>query len=728
MIKIGDIEYPNTYETVRADNALWPVFKRFCEKALLMDNVSFLEALAKPINAEWIYRDFFSYDGKFPINIGPDPRSLADAMAEEGNWQDASWTDVFDTARREILALLQFDVLADKFWKDAIFLDHHEQQNGGSRDDARQTHDDPDITRIERAARLLRLQPSDALASAIDQYEKNGDTLRTMSAFDAYAKEQGSTLAGPDMLRVLMAQGVIRVKKLYNTTVAAGELNTNKIRVLETFFAAYKNARNDGRALWTLLTELRNEVGGGATPSKVMKRLLKEGLIEPGAEPIDPATEEEDIPPPPPPTDEDDMPPPPPPTDEDDIPPPPPPLDEDEELETAGSDIDPDDLPPPPPFGDVRNYTAHMDVIRKVRSNKKLLPRALQALKDAMVKNNDCAPDVSLKRLAEEVATVLRNTPDPFPEVERDPDPFPEARAPIPNGDDPQDDPFPDTGPVGVDLSGLDEDDIGFSGGGSDDDDSDDDDSDDGSDPFPERPAGNRGQRRREDRIPDDESQSSDTDRDDGLSVASGDSAQERTGAASGTNDLKPFLKAAVAKIAARIADGDVQGAKTSAGQTSKMMAKLGGPSAAVSSVDIFAAAQKQAGRIKTADVETPGDDVSAGVKVGGVELKNDHANKADWKMFGKQYALDDESVASCRQIGLAIVKTGAESPKALSSAKSLADQINKDKKAKFKFKNYKHVMAAVLQLVQFKATKQKLMKPLKASDVKDVLTEHEDA
>ena len=717
MIRIGDVEYPNTYETVRMDSDLWPVFKRYCEAAYLTDSVKFLEALAKPINAEWIYREFISYDGSYPINIGPGPRALANAMAEEGNWQDANWTDVFDTARSEVLGLLQYDHLSGKFWKDSIFLDHHEQQHGGNRDDARETHDDPAITRIERAARVLRLHPSDTLASAIDQYEKNGDTLRTLGAFADYAKEQGSTMAGPEILRVLMAQGVVRVKKLYNAAAAADEFSTNKIGALTTFFAAYKTARNDGRALWTLISTLRDDIGAGGTPENILKRMIRYGYVEPGADPIDPAADEDDMPPPLPPEDEDSVPPPPP-TDEDDIPPPPPPLDEDDEGETAGSDIDPDDLPPPPPFGDVTAYGAHMDVIRKVRGNKKLLPRAIQALKDAMVKNDDCDPDVPLQRIAGEVASVLRRDPDPFPDVERDPDPFPEAPAPFPDGDDPAEDPFPDTGPTGVDLSGLDD---GAPGGGGGTDDDDDD--DDSNDPFPGRPTSDRRQTRAPNPFADDDDTGSGNN--DGLSVASGDTAPARNGAPSGASDMKAFLKGAVTKIADKMASGDIEGAKVSAGQASKMMAKLGGPGAAVSPADILTAAHKQAKKVKAPDPE--GADTSAGVKVGGVELKNDHANKADWAKFGKQYSLDDESVQSCRQIGVAIVKTGADSPKALGSAKKLADKISKDKKAKYKFNNHRHLVAAILQLVQFKATRQKLMKPLKASEVADILSDKED-
>ncbi|MEX0311909.1 MAG: hypothetical protein AB3N17_16860, partial [Tateyamaria sp.] len=504
-------------------------------------------------------------------------------------------------------------------------------------------------------------------------------------------------------LRVLLAHNVVSLNPLYNVVATADRYGSNKLRAFETFFAAYRQGRNDGRAVWAAFAALRDEIGKGGSPDRFMHDMLRHGVIEPGADPIDPATADDDIPPPPPPTDEDDIPPPPPPLDEDDI-----------ASGTGGSDIDPEDLPPPPPYGDVQDYPAHMNAIRKVRGDKKLLARALQLLKDAMVANNDCDPAVPLNRLATEVATVLRNEPDPFPEPERETDPFP-TRDPFPDDETLVDDPFPDTGPVGVDLNGLD-DEVLRGGGGLDDDDGEDD-----NDPFPGRPGDDRRRTRAAGARQDDNRSEPGHD---GRSGPGGDTAPQRNGAPSNAGDMKAFLKAAVAKIAAKISSGDIDGAKVSAGQASKMLAKLGGSGAAVPARDILSAAHKQAKTNKGGGLDDP----SAGVKVGGIELKNDHANKADWATFGKQYSLDEESLQSCRQIGVAIVKTGADSPKAMTSAKKVAEKISKDKKAKFKFKNHRHLVASILQLVQFKATKQKLTKPLKASNVADILTEQEDA
>ncbi len=102
-----------------------------------------------------------------------------------------------------------------------------------------------------------------------------------------------------------------------------------------------------------------------------------------------------------------------------------------------------------------------------------------------------------------------------------------------------------------------------------------------------------------------------------------------------------------------------------------------------------------------------------------GVELELRHVSMVDWPSVSDLYGVDYEDQEELQSIGTRLVKKGSDDDSALKSARQIL-QRSKKKKKKTKFKNAKHVVAAVLDAITRKANKQKLTKPLKPSDIDD--------
>ncbi|MFL4472113.1 hypothetical protein ACERZ8_20345 [Tateyamaria armeniaca] len=739
MRRIGNIDYPNTFYTIVADPALAPVLHEYCQATKLDDNYEYLMAMRQPIDPRKMYRKFISYDGEYPVNVGHNARAIAKKLAEERDWNSPFWYSLFGSIQTELLSLLNAEHVSGKFWAHKVFLDHHVNVNQGNADDAYTVVDDPVVTGRALAARVLGLGDSPLLERAIANFEKEGETLRTWSIFQDYLKGQKSTMRAQDAVKILLANGVLSAPEESVAMNIADTLNTPDIRATEAFYEAFKKVRGDGRALWDLVTEFQATIGKGGTPATFLRRLDREKLLPAHADPLAPG-EEEDIPPAPP-ADEDveataqpaadDMPPPPPPSDED-VPPPPPPLDEDEDVPPPPPPLDESDLPPPPAYGQVEDYPDHIAAIEALlpgRDQAKIT-KAVKTLMAAMAANGECPPGTPVQQIAAEVIRLVKAKrraaaeADAFPEPAADADPLPRPTAdPFPDDVEPQEEPFPDTGPVGVDLNGLD------------DADADAEDGDDGNDPFPGAPGdGQPRPPRAPDPFPDDDTVQPDAGSDDGSGSDAGAGADDGDtdpgagGAGASPRQLRTYLQREVANIAGMLGNDDNEGAKSHAITVAETMEKLGGEKAAIPPKDILSAALRQLRKNSPSEISALESDTGAVSAPGQIKLTNWHANNANWAAFAKHYCLGEDDIQASRLIALAVAKDGTSSPKAIGAAKKLAEKVSKDKSAKFKFKNYRHLVAAVFQLMTLKATNDKLLRPLKATDVADTVSVQENA
>ena len=615
MRRVGTIDYPNTFETIIADAEFNKVWVAYCKKSLVYENHAFLMDIRKPFSAPQLAQTYFNNAGSRALNLTGKALAWAHDLAEDRDWNSPLWDDIFAEAARQARAHLR-ELLSGPFWQHHIFKDHHKANGGGPRDRATEIEDTPPPKKTQIAS-LLGGVPSPALDKALAQFAKEGESLRALTLFQRYLKDQKSALTAQAAIKILIANHQISTPKAGNAVAAANKLSVQNIRAVEAFLKSYDRIKSDGVALWDALVALKEQTKTSAPPRAILTNLVKSGVIAPGATPIDPT--------------------------EEDMPPPPPPEDEDAGVARATAAGDKEKLPTVIWIHDLGGYPKHVAAVDGFRrqKNKAKLAGALKLLKTAMVKKDDCHPDVTLRELADEVlAFVARNGP---PVIVAE-DPFPEPRRKAPSA--PKPDPFPDDDRVtgGVDFGDM-------------------------------RP---------------------------GAETQAADPRKQR--------QVKLFVMHQINAMAEALTKGDTSFAKSEAVKTAKQLAQENDQKFAMSAKQLLQAAQRKAGPVKRAKSDQ-GEEV---------ELSLSHASKADWPTFGKVYHLEDEELALCRDIAVSTIKSGTDSSKAVSSARDLVAK-QKKKKSKFGFKNAKHAIAAVSQLMKFKATSKKLTKPMKPSDADDV-------
>ncbi|MEM9240473.1 MAG: hypothetical protein AAGB07_10890 [Pseudomonadota bacterium] len=143
---------------------------------------------------------------------------------------------------------------------------------------------------------------------------------------------------------------------------------------------------------------------------------------------------------------------------------------------------------------------------------------------------------------------------------------------------------------------------------------------------------------------------------------------------------------------------------------------------------EILKMAKKTAGKSGGATDQKPGDDPGgsgdgsqggapgAAAGGGGKPLTLSDVKKTDWSSVSTLYLDSDENAEEMKAIASEIVKKGADNAGVEKSAKDLLAKAKKSKKTTFK--NFRHVVAAIVDAVTKKANGKKVTKPLKASDI----------
>ncbi|MEM7236923.1 MAG: hypothetical protein AAF501_03740, partial [Pseudomonadota bacterium] len=143
---------------------------------------------------------------------------------------------------------------------------------------------------------------------------------------------------------------------------------------------------------------------------------------------------------------------------------------------------------------------------------------------------------------------------------------------------------------------------------------------------------------------------------------------------------------------------------------------------------EILKMAKKAAGKASGTTDQKPGDDPGGpddgsqggapGAAAGGgtKPLTLSDVKKTDWSSISTLYLDTDEDADVMKNIASEIVKKGADNAGVEKSAKDLLAKAKKGKKNTFK--NFRHVVAAIVDAVTKKANGKKVTKPLKASDI----------
>jgi hypothetical protein len=101
------------------------------------------------------------------------------------------------------------------------------------------------------------------------------------------------------------------------------------------------------------------------------------------------------------------------------------------------------------------------------------------------------------------------------------------------------------------------------------------------------------------------------------------------------------------------------------------------------------------------------------------VDVTMNHVRQTQWSFISDLYDLPPDEADELEAIASTMVKKGEDNASVLQSSKDLLSRAKKKKK-KGKFRNARHLMAAVLDAIKRKAMKKKVTKPLKPSDIPD--------
>lgn len=200
--KISGISYPTQPKALLQDSALKGLFRAFAKKAMVDENIAFIEAVETRYDPKVLYKAFISDDAKLQINIPGSIKQPADALAQRAAkdpevWKDRAWRDIFEAALDSVEALLSNDAVP-KFYKSQEFRAHHEAALRKK------------MTGVDKAAKLLGVKDVKTLGELAFQMRLDGPTSPKAKALsEKLVKQENLRMKADAMLEALKKAGFI---------------------------------------------------------------------------------------------------------------------------------------------------------------------------------------------------------------------------------------------------------------------------------------------------------------------------------------------------------------------------------------------------------------------------------------------------------------------------------------------------------------------------------------
>lgn len=120
MVRIGNTDYPNTWEKLLTNRPTMSAFREYAKKNG-WENYRFLTIKFDPKKD---YDLYIKRRGKFWINLPDTLREPMDDLASRSDWKAAAWKSHIKKARESIIHAVEndhFKCSTDKFWKSKEF-------------------------------------------------------------------------------------------------------------------------------------------------------------------------------------------------------------------------------------------------------------------------------------------------------------------------------------------------------------------------------------------------------------------------------------------------------------------------------------------------------------------------------------------------------------------------------------------------------------------------------
>ncbi|MEM8578282.1 MAG: hypothetical protein AAGF60_10555 [Pseudomonadota bacterium] len=176
MLRIGNLEYPDTTEGILAKSSLSKLYRAFLKTRHGEYMLNFYEA---KINPERLYNQYFDPNSIDALNLTDKTNRAAQAL--RGKWDHKGWAQVIKAARNEIYLLLDSNFRND-FYNSKFFKAYHLKQGGTEADfNNKRTTETPDAmgSPLMKVANRLGVTNYEALrVYAINLERKGGEAMR----------------------------------------------------------------------------------------------------------------------------------------------------------------------------------------------------------------------------------------------------------------------------------------------------------------------------------------------------------------------------------------------------------------------------------------------------------------------------------------------------------------------------------------------------------------------
>ena len=125
-VKKDGIPYPADPRELLQDKVLGAAFRDYGKKALITENIKFLDALSSGRkDYQKIYKKFISTKGSLTINIPSDMRKTCIDLFEADNWDKTLWKKAVDEIAADFISNQLAQNNLDAFYKSDFFMPFH---------------------------------------------------------------------------------------------------------------------------------------------------------------------------------------------------------------------------------------------------------------------------------------------------------------------------------------------------------------------------------------------------------------------------------------------------------------------------------------------------------------------------------------------------------------------------------------------------------------------------
>ncbi len=125
MPKIDGITYPEGVKAMLKDRVIGPMFRSYLDRKLCGEIYVYIDETSKKRDPMSQYKKFFTPGAKHEINISGPPIETARKLAEKKDWKSKDWTNVYNVADQNVMALANGEHTFKFYKTDEPFKKHH---------------------------------------------------------------------------------------------------------------------------------------------------------------------------------------------------------------------------------------------------------------------------------------------------------------------------------------------------------------------------------------------------------------------------------------------------------------------------------------------------------------------------------------------------------------------------------------------------------------------------